>query len=82
MKYLSTINECVRQTIYNYFARLIDNLEVEDYADYFEISKLFPVYMSIFANQHFNQQLKELSLALRQKLLGVIPTNGAKTTRY
>ncbi|MCB0548622.1 MAG: hypothetical protein KDD19_13665 [Phaeodactylibacter sp.] len=66
---LSTINECVRQTIYNYFARLIDNLEVEDYADYFEISKLFPVYMSIFANQHFNQQLKELSLRYVKKLL-------------
>lgn len=66
---LSTINECVRQTIYNYFARLIDNLEVEDYADYFEISKLFPVYMSIFANQQFNQQLKELSLRYVGKLL-------------
>lgn len=66
---LSTINECVRQTIYNYFARLIDNLEVEDYAEYFEISKLFPVYMSIFANQQFNQQLKELSLRYVRKLL-------------
>ena len=66
---LSTINECVRQTIYNYFARLIDNLEVEDYAEYFEISKLFPVYMSIFANQQFNQQLKELSLRYIRKLL-------------
>ncbi|MCO6487920.1 MAG: hypothetical protein J5I98_05850 [Phaeodactylibacter sp.] len=66
---LSTINECVRQTIYNYFARLIDNLEVEDYAEYFEISKLFPVYMSIFANQQFNQQLKLLSLRYVRKLL-------------
>ena len=66
---LSMINECVRQTIYKYFARLIDNLEVDDYADYFEISKLFPVYMSIFANQQFNQQLKELSLRYVKKLL-------------
>lgn len=66
---LSTINECVRQTIYNYFARLIENLEVEDYAEYFEISKLFPVYMSIFANQQFNQQLKLLSLRYVRKLL-------------
>ena len=66
---LSMINECVRQTIYKYFARLIDNLEVADYADYFEISKLFPVYMSIFANQQFNQQLKELSLRYVKKLL-------------
>ena len=66
---LSTINECVRQTIFHYFARLIDNLEVADYPEYFEISKLFPVYMSIFANQQFNQQLKELSLRYVRKLL-------------
>lgn len=66
---LSIINECVRQTIFNYFARLIGNLEVENYADYFEISKLFPVYMSIFASQQFNQQLKELSLRYVAKLL-------------
>ncbi len=66
---LSVINECVRQTIYGYFARLINNLEVTDYPELFEISKLYPVYMSIFANQQFNQQLKELSLRYVRKLL-------------
>lgn len=66
---LSTINECLRQTIYGYFHRLVSNLEVTDYPKLFEISKLYPVYMNIFANQQFNQQLKELSLGYVRKLL-------------
>ncbi|HKK78962.1 MAG TPA: hypothetical protein VJ933_05005 [Phaeodactylibacter sp.] len=66
---LSVINECVRQTIYGYFDRFVSNLEVTDYPELFEISKLYPVYMSIFANQQFNQQLKELSLSYVHKLL-------------
>lgn len=66
---LSNINECLRQTIYGYFKRLIRNLEVTDYPELFEISKLYPVYMNIFANQQFSQQLKELSLEYVGKLL-------------
>jgi hypothetical protein len=66
---LSVINECVRQTIFGYFDRFVSNLEVTDYPELFEIAKLYPVYMSIFANQQFNQQLKELSLAYVGKLL-------------
>lgn len=66
---LSTINECVRRTIFNYFAQLIRNLEVSDYQDYFEITKVFTVYMAIFSNQHFNQDLKDLSMAYIKRLL-------------
>ncbi|HMQ47921.1 MAG TPA: hypothetical protein PKA00_10870 [Saprospiraceae bacterium] len=66
---LSIINECVRLTILGYFTRFINNLEVGDYSELFEISKLYPVYISIFANQKFNQDLKELSLHYVQKLL-------------
>ncbi|MBV6652465.1 MAG: hypothetical protein KI786_01835 [Mameliella sp.] len=66
---LSNINECLRQTIFGYFDRLISNLEVTDYPELFEISKLYPGYMNIFANQQFNQQLKELSLEYVGKLL-------------
>lgn len=66
---LSIINECVRQTIYGYFSQFIDSLEVGDYHELFELSKLYPVYMSIFANQQFNQQLKELSLRYVRQLL-------------
>lgn len=66
---LSVINECVRAVIYGYFARLIGNLEEKAYPDFFEETKLFPVYMSIFANQKFNQNLKDLSMAYVRKLL-------------
>lgn len=66
---LSLINECVRAVIYGYFQRLISNLEEKAYPDFFEETKLFPVYMSIFANQKFNQDLKDLSMAYVSKLL-------------
>ncbi len=66
---LSTVNECLRKTILRYFAVYINNLEEENYADLFEISKLFPIYMSIFANQQFNQHLKDLSMAYVHRLL-------------
>lgn len=66
---LSLINECVRAVIYGYFARLIGNLEEKAYPDFFEETKLFPVYMSIFANQKFNQDLKDLSMLYIRKLL-------------
>lgn len=68
-KGLSTVNECVRKTILAYFKRFITNLEVKAYADFFELTKLFPPYMSSFANQQFNQNLKELSMAYVAKLL-------------
>lgn len=66
---LSTINECVRQTIFGYFRRFVKHLDTSAYADFFEISRLYPVYMSIFANQQFNQNLKELSMAYVKRLL-------------
>lgn len=66
---LSVVNDCIRQTIFNYFNRLIGNLEVGAYTDFFESSKNFPAYMSIFANQQFNQDLKEMSMTYVRKLL-------------
>lgn len=66
---LSVINECVRLTIRHYFDQFILHLEEQAYQDFFEISKLFPVYMGIFVNQQFNQDLKELSLGYVKKLL-------------
>lgn len=66
---LSVINEAVRQTIYKYFARYIDQLEVDAYTDFFEITKRFPPYMDIFANQQFNQDIKDLSMRYVRRLL-------------
>ncbi len=65
----SKINKSVRGIIYGYLDRLISNLELSDYPEYFEISKTFTVYMDIFANQSFNQDLKVLSMTYIKKLL-------------
>ncbi len=66
---LSTINECVRYTIFHYFNKLISNIEVDAYTDYFEITKRFPAYMDIFMNQKFNQNLEKASKNYLKKLL-------------
>jgi hypothetical protein len=66
---LSTINECVRQTITGYIKRFVINLEDRAYPDLFELAKQFPIYMRIFMNQQFNQDLKEIVFAKVSKLL-------------
>lgn len=66
---LSVANECVRHTIYYYFAVFVNNLEEDAYSDFFGISKLFPLYMGIFVNQRFNQNLEKISMNYLQKLL-------------
>lgn len=66
---MSPINKCLRSTIFAYFNRFMNNIEVTDYNEYFELSKIFPVYMEIFNNQKFNQSIKELCMAYVKKLL-------------
>lgn len=70
-KGVSTVNDCLRMTIYQYFRRFIQNLGTDAYVEYFEITKYFPIYMKIFANQQFNQNLKELSMTYVKRLLKV-----------
>lgn len=65
----SLINECVRMTIYHYFVRLLNNLEVTDYQELFELAKIYTVYIKIFANQQFNQDVKYLSLRYIDRLM-------------
>jgi hypothetical protein len=65
----SLINECVRMAIYHYLARLINNLEVSDYHELFDLSKIYTVYINIFANQQFNQDVKELSMRFIKRAL-------------
>ena len=60
---MSIESEAVRRMIYRYFQRSISSMEVADYPEYFELTKAFPIYMNIFANQQFNQYLKDLSMA-------------------
>ena len=65
----SLINECVRRAIFNYFAKLLNNLELTDYQELFNLSKIYTVYIKIFANQKFNLDVKELSMRYVKKLL-------------
>lgn len=66
---LSPFNENIRRTIFEYFSTFVDNLEMSDYTSFFEITKMFSLYMGLFANQQFNQDLKDLSMSYVDKLL-------------
>ncbi|MEM1123541.1 MAG: hypothetical protein AAGJ18_24090 [Bacteroidota bacterium] len=66
----SLINECVRKVIYGYYARLINNLEERDYNELIKLARTsYPVYMKIFGNQQFNQDVEDLSMKFVKKAL-------------
>lgn len=59
---LSTINQCVRRMIFNYIKGYMNSLEPRHYNDYFELNKTFTVYMNVFGNQKFNQDIENISM--------------------
>jgi len=65
---LSTINECLRLTIFKYFDQLLQNLGVEEYKEYMEIYNTFIAYMNIFRNEKFDQAVKHASLRYVKRL--------------
>lgn len=68
---LSDFNEALRLVIYNYFKAELENIEPEDYPAYFELNKLMTIYIKMFDNQQFNQEIKHSSLRLIKKFLKV-----------
>ena len=66
---LSLINECVRKTIYNYIHRVMSNIGVGEYSEWFKLTRIFTVYVGIFVNQQFNQDVKDLFMRYVSKLL-------------
>lgn len=66
---LSVESECLRRLVLNYFTRLLSGLTEREYSDYFELTKIFGVYMKIFGNERFNQAVERISLAYVTKLL-------------
>ncbi len=66
---LSTQNVCVRYTILKYIISFLENIEERGYHDYFELSKTFNAYMTVFANQQFNQHIEDASMKYVQKLM-------------
>ncbi len=75
---LSIESKCLRQLILNYFSRLIRGLTEREYADYFELTKIFAIYMKIFSNQEFNQSVEKMSMTYVNKLLRVFIDKRAK----
>lgn len=66
---LSEENENLRSTIFTNFAAFLDNLDTDSYAEYFQITKTFILYINIFSNQKFNQDVKDLSLRYIKRLI-------------
>lgn len=66
---LSVETECLRRLVLVYFTRLISGLTERDYSDYFELNKIFGLYMRIFDNQQFNQAMEKISMDYVGKLM-------------
>jgi hypothetical protein len=77
-KGLSVESECLRYLVLNYFTRLINGFSERDYSDYFELNKIFSVYMRIFGNQQFNQSVEKVSMVYIGKLLKKFTDKRAK----
>ena len=75
---LSVETECLRQLILTYFARLMGGLTEREYTDYFEITKIFGIYMKTFNNQQFNQDVEKLSMKYVNNLLNKFIDKRAK----
>lgn len=65
----SRINRCVRMSISNYFETILSNLDVGEYHELFESSKIYTVYINMFANEKFNLGIKGLAMRYVKRLL-------------
>ncbi|WP_116124624.1 hypothetical protein [Lewinella sp. IMCC34183] len=79
---LSTFNENVRKSVLVYFDLLAASLGTEDYNEWFsETGKQFPVYMKIFSNEQFNQELRRLAIRYTKRLIKVHTNKRGKDYR-
>jgi hypothetical protein len=68
---MSTEVRCLRLVILRSFTGLMKGLTSGEYSDYFNINKIFVVYMRIFDNEEFNQRVRKLSMDYVMRLLRV-----------
>lgn len=68
---LSDFNESMRMVIFSYFDEALNEIDPEDYNAYFELNKLMTIYIRMFDNQQFNQEIKHSSVRLIKKFLKV-----------
>jgi hypothetical protein len=62
-------NECVRKLLLGYFGEFLTNIDPDEYEDYMDFAKIFPIYLEIFANEHFLLALRAYNLQYLKKLL-------------
>ncbi len=60
---LSVYNQCLRRVIFNAIKHDMTEFNARDYHKYFEQNKTMSVYMQVFGNQLFNQNIEDLSLS-------------------
>ena len=75
---LSTVNQILRTAVLHFVNRFLSNIEEEQYEDFFRIVKIYAPYMHTFANQRFNQGLKEASLKYVKRLIKHYPDKRGK----
>jgi len=62
-------NACFRNFIFAKFKKFMSGLSLDDFNEYFELNKVFVVYMNILDNEKFNQSVKGISMTYVRKLL-------------
>lgn len=66
---LSIESECLRKLVLKYFTQFLAGLTEREYGDYFEITKIFNIYIKTFSNQEFNQEVEKISMVYVSNLL-------------
>ncbi len=69
-EWLSNNNRCLRHSLLNRFSKFLNNLPVEDYKEFFEMFNTFSIYMEIFSNEKFNQNIKTISMEYVKRGIG------------
>lgn len=70
---LSIENKCLRNVIRNYMSTFIGNLEETEYTAMFDLQKTMVIYMNIFSNEQFNQDVKAACMSYVKKLIKHYP---------
>lgn len=70
-EWLSNHNRCLRHSLLNRFSKFFNNLSEQDYSEFFEMFKTFAIYMDIFSNEKFNQNIKKISMQYVNRLMKV-----------
>lgn len=79
---LSDFNENLRQSVYGYFQRFKEGIGTNGYNEWFELTaKQYPVYIKLFGNEAFNQQLKDLAVKYAKELIKAYPDKRGKYYR-